>query len=250
MNSERSQEIDEIFQSALDLPSEQRSAFLDQACASDHGLRAEIESLISSYEKAGNFIEQPAMEVDAAVVAGPLMHKRVEESVGHYRIVELLGAGGMGEVYLALDTRMDRKVALKLLPQYFTEDQERVRRFQQEARAALTLNHPNIVTIYEIGQADGTQFIATEFIEGETLRQRTAHASLKLGDCVDIASRVASALTAAHEAGIVHRDIKPENVMLRRDGFAKILDFGLAKLTERQGAAIDPDAPTRMNVRT
>src|SRR2546421_3617993 len=250
MNSERSQQIDEIFQAALDLAADQRTAYLDQACAGDEDLRDQVESLISSYEQAGSFIEQPAIEVDASVVAGPLTGAMAGESIGHFQIIEPLGSGGMGEVYLALDTRMDRKVALKLLPQYFTEDQERVRRFQQEARAALTLNHPNIVTIYEIGQADGTQFIATEFIEGETLRQRTAHASLKLGDCVDIASQVASALTAAHEAGIVHRDIKPENVMLRRDGFAKILDFGLAKLTERQGAAIDPDAPTRMNVRT
>src|SRR5438552_8482336 len=119
----------------------------------------------------------------------------------------------MGEVYLASDTRMDRKVALKLLPQYFTEDHERVRRFQQEARAALTLNHPNIVTIYEIGQVDGKHFIATEFIEGETLRRRMVRNSLQLSEAVDVAIQIAGALTAAHEAGIIHRDIKPENVM-------------------------------------
>src|SRR5436309_3653682 len=232
MNSKRSQEIDEIFQAALDLPWEQRVAYLDQACAGDHELRAEAQSLISSYERSGSFIEQPAIEVDASVVAGPLTGAMVGESIGHYQIIEPLGSGGMGEVYLASDTRMDRKVALKLLPQYFTEDHERVRRFQQEARAALALNHPNIVTIYEIGQVDGKHFIATEFIEGETLRQRMSHGPLKLGESIDIASQVAGGLTAAHEAGIIHRDIKPENIMLRRDGYAKVLDFGLAKLSE------------------
>src|SRR5947208_1937770 len=127
---------------------------------------------------------------------------------------------------------------------------ERVRRFQQEARAALTLNHPNIVTIYEIGQVDGKHFIATEFIEGETLRQRMSQGPLKLGESIDIATQVAGGLTAAHEAGIIHRDIKPENVMLRRDGYAKVLDFGLAKLTERPAIAADTQAPTRVNVKT
>src|SRR5947208_12294429 len=127
---------------------------------------------------------------------------------------------------------------------------ERVRRFQQEARAALTLNHPNIVTIYEIGQVDGKHFIATEFIEGETLRQRMSQGPLKLGESIDIATQVAGGLTAAHEAGIIHRDIKPENVMLRRDGYAKVLDFGLAKLTERPAITADTQAPTRVNVKT
>src|SRR5438094_691649 len=249
MNSKRSQEIDGIFQAALDLPSEQRLAYLDRVCASDEELRAEVESLISSYDRSGSFIEQPAIEIDASIVAGPLMSK-VGESIGHYQIVEPLGAGGMGEVYLASDTRMDRQVALKVLPQYFTQDQERVRRFQQEAQAALALNHPNILTIYEIGETNDTHFIATEFIQGETLRQRMAGTSLKLSEALDIAGQVANALTAAHEAGIVHRDIKPENIMLRRDGFAKVLDFGLAKLTEREGVATNAGAPRQMNVKT
>jgi eukaryotic-like serine/threonine-protein kinase len=250
MKPERSQQIDEIFQAALDLPTDQRAAYLDQACAGDDELRDEVESLISSYEQAGSFIEQPAIEVDASVVAGPLTSAMAGASIGHYQIIEPLGSGGMGEVYLALDTRMDRKVALKLLPQYFTEDQERVRRFQQEARAVLALNHPNIVTIYEVGQADDKHFIATEFIEGETLRQRMSHGPWKLGESIDIASQVAGGLTAAHEAGIIHRDIKPENVMLRRDGYAKVLDFGLAKLTERPAITADTEAPTRVNVKT
>src|SRR3989454_6876463 len=138
-------------------------------------------------------------------------------SLSHYRIVAKLGAGGMGEVYLAEDTRLKRKVALKLLPAEFTQDEDRVRRFEQEAQAASALNHPNIITIYEIGEVDGTHFIATEFINGLTLRQQMANTQMKLAAALDLAMQVASALSAAHAAGIVHRDIKPENVMVRPD---------------------------------
>src|SRR5262245_38957238 len=164
-------------------------------------------------------------------------------SIAHYRILSRLGAGGMGEVYLAEDTRLGRKVALKLLPAKFTQDEDRVRRFEQEARAASALNHPNII-IYEIGEERGTHYIAMEFIDGQTLRQRIASDQLKLPVALDVVIQVAAALAAAHEAGIVHRDLKPENVMLRRDGIVKVLDFGLAKLTEQQGTEVDTDAPT------
>jgi serine/threonine protein kinase len=145
-----------------------------------------------------------------------------------YEIVSLLGAGGMGEVYLALDTRLKRKVALKLLPTRFTQDTDQVRRFEQEAYAASALNHPNIVTIYEIGQSGGVHFMATELIEGQTLRSLITKGKMTLHDVLDIAAQIASALSAAHAAGIVHRDIKPENIMVRPDGFVKVLDFGLA----------------------
>jgi eukaryotic-like serine/threonine-protein kinase len=157
----------------------------------------------------------------------------------HYEILSPLGAGGMGEVYLAADTRLGRKVALKLLLQRFTQDRERALRFQQEARAASALNHPNILTIYEIGEFEEGQFIATEFIDGQTLRM-LMNARVKLRAALDMATQVASALAAAHEAGIVHRDIKPENIMARPDGYIKVLDFGLAKLTER----FSPDRTT------
>jgi serine/threonine-protein kinase len=161
-----------------------------------------------------------------------------------YEVLSPLGKGGMGEVYLAQDTRLRRKVALKLLPVEFTQDADRVRRFEQEAYAASGLNHPNIITIYEIGQVEGSYFIATEFIEGQTLRQQMTSAKLALDWMLDVASQVASALSAAHAAGIVHRDIKPENVMVRPDGLVKVLDFGLAKLTEASSSSIDTEAPT------
>jgi serine/threonine protein kinase/Flp pilus assembly protein TadD len=174
----------------------------------------------------------------------------INSTISHYRIISKLGAGGMGEVYLAEDTRLDRKVALKLLPAEFTQDEDRVRRFIQEAKAASALNHPNIITIYEIGEIDGTHFIATEFIDGQTLRQQMTSGEMTLHAALDIAIQTASALTAAHEAGIVHRDIKPENIMVRRDGIIKVLDFGLAKLTEQQSAEVNVDAPTAAKVQT
>src|SRR5205085_11190983 len=169
--------------------------------------------------------------------------------ISHYRVDRLIGVGGMGEVYLAEDPTLRRKVALKLLPARFTQDDERVRRFQREARAASALNHPNIITIYEIGQSDSVHYIATEFIEGETLRQRMTTRKLTLGEVLDVAIGVTSALVAAHDAGIVHRDIKPENIMLRPDGYVKVLDFGLAKLSD-QPAAIAPDEALTKQVRT
>ncbi len=148
-------------------------------------------------------------------------------------------------MYMAVDTRLGRKVALKLLPSSYTGDADRVRRFGQEARAVSALNHPNIVTIHEIGQVDSLHFIATEFIEGQTLREHMTNTRMTVGEVLDIAAQVASALQAAHDAGIVHRDIKPENIMLRRDRIVKVLDFGLAKLTPQQVAAVDPQKPAR-----
>lgn len=164
------------------------------------------------------------------------------DQVGRYQIRKLLGAGGMGQVYLAQDTQLDRPVALKMLLSNVTEDEDRLRRFKQEARATSALNHPNILTIHEIGEVDGANFIATEFIDGETLRQHLARNTMKITEALEVAVQMTSALAAAHDAGVVHRDIKPENAMLRRDGYVKILDFGLAKLTERE--AVDSEAIT------
>ncbi len=171
-------------------------------------------------------------------------------TIAHYSVISKIGAGGMGEVYLAQDKTLDRKVALKLLPEEVVSNQERMRRFVQEAKAASALNHPNIITIYEIGETDSRHFIATEFIDGETLRRRTRHGHLKLNDLLELAIQVAGALSAAHSAGIIHRDIKPENIMVRRDGYIKVLDFGLAKLTQPEGSTIDTEAPTKALVDT
>jgi eukaryotic-like serine/threonine-protein kinase len=173
-------------------------------------------------------------------------------NIGPYKVLESLGAGGMGEVYLARDTRLGRKIALKFLSLDFTKDEERVRRFQQEARAASALNHPNLITIFEIGEVESVHFISTEFIEGETLRRRMSPARMLTVEICDVAIQVASALTAAHAAGITHRDIKPENIMVRPDGVVKVLDFGLAKLTEptTPGETIDPAALTKKVVET
>jgi serine/threonine protein kinase len=151
--------------------------------------------------------------------------------------VDLLGAGGMGEVYLAEDTRLGRRVALKLLPAQFTQDAKRLRRFEREAHAASALNHPNILVIYDIGKDSGSHFMVTEFVEGETLRRRLARSRMGLAEIAEIAVQVTSALAATHQAGIIHRDIKPEKIMIRPDGYIKLLDFGLAKLTESAGHA-------------
>ena len=170
--------------------------------------------------------------------------------LGRYEIRLKIGAGGMGEVYLAQDTKLDRRVALKILPAEVAAHPDRMKRFVQEAKAASALNHPNIITIYEIDETESGHFIATEFIDGETLRERELKAPLKLGQSLDIAAQIASALSAAHAAGIVHRDLKPENVMLRQDGIVKLLDFGLAKLTAPAPDSVDGEAPTRANIKT
>jgi eukaryotic-like serine/threonine-protein kinase len=179
----------------------------------------------------------------------PLAEPMIGGMIDHYRVVSLIGKGGMGEVYLAQDTRLGRHVALKLLSEELTLQPERVRRFQQEARAASALNHPNILTIHEIGQTDTVHFIATEFVEGVTLRERMERTRMELQEVLDVGTQVASALIAAHAAGIVHRDIKPENVMIRRDGIVKVLDFGIAKLMDTD-APRDPEGPTRMMTST
>jgi serine/threonine protein kinase/TolB-like protein/Flp pilus assembly protein TadD len=234
MNAERWQQIKSLLQAALDREPAERPAFLEEACKGDKLLRQQVNSFIISHEQSDSFIEEPAFEV----MAESLENNQAEvlgRTLGHYKILDQIGVGGMGEVYLAEDTRLGRKVALKLLPPFVTRDDERVRRFQQEARAASALNHPNILTIYEIGQTDSRHFMATEFIEGETLRQRLAKTQMKIGEVLDVATQVAWALSAAHQAGIAHRDIKPGNIMLRPDGVVKVLDFGLAKLTEQKG---------------
>ncbi len=240
MNPERYRQIDQIFQAALAQEPANRPAFLDEACSVDEALRQEVESLLTSDQGGLSFIDEPAFDMAARLLATDEPELALGEHVDRYKIISLLGSGGMGEVYLAHDEKLDRQIALKLLPSDFTANSQRVSRFQQEARAVSALNHPNIITIHEIGHFENRHFIATEFIDGETLRQRMKRERLSLHESLAIAVEVCSALAAAHKAGIVHRDIKPENVMLRPDGYVKVLDFGLAKLTDQREPA--PDA--------
>ena len=252
MTPERYRQIGELYHAALELDEQERAAFLERVCAGDEEMRREIESLVSSHERADDFIAEPALAVAAGLFADREAAVLAEGTVSHYKILSLIGAGGMGQVYLAQDTGLGRRVALKLLPEHFTSDHERINRFRQEARAASALNHPNIITIHEIGMAGERHYITTEYIEGETLRERLTRGAFGVREALDVAAQVADALVAAHQAGIVHRDVKPENVMLRADGYVKVLDFGLAKLTENL-AALGPsgaDALTIPDVRT
>jgi serine/threonine protein kinase len=248
MTPEQWQRIEEVLQGALDRAPQERLSFLDEACAGDAQLKEEATSLVNAYDEAGDFIERPAIAQDARIVIGNSIDHNIGRAIGHYRIVERLGVGGMGEVYLAEDARLDRLVALKILPAYFASDDTRLRRFQREARAASALNHPNILTIHEVGENGGVYFIATEFIDGQTIRELVRKQELPLKEVLDIAEQVAAALSAAHAAGIVHRDIKPENIMRRTDGLVKILDFGIAKLMEPE--PIDHLNATQPGLRT
>ena len=246
--AERWRRIEELFHAALDLEPHARPDFLEQACGSDNELRQEVESLLDSSGKTIDFVPQAVVAVAHDLSSNaprdrqttgvePALHPTaisVGTELAHYRVISLLGAGGMGEVYLAEDLRLKRKVALKLLAPELTGDEQGLQRFEQEARAASALNHPNILTVYEFEQADGLHFIAAEFVDGVTLRRKMEHGRLELNAAVDIAIQMASALAAAHASGIVHRDIKPDNVIVRSDGIVKVLDFGIAKLSPRR----------------
>jgi len=245
---QRWQEIDRIFAAALEREPAGRSAFLDEACGGDELLRKEVESLLAN-DIPESLIANRAVEEATRLLeqsAGELTFDRI----GRYRIIRSLGAGGMGHVYLGLDEQLNRQVAVKLLSHYGADEEEGMRRFRQEALAASALNHPNILTIYEIGEFEGTNFIIAEFVDGVTLRARIKADVLPLKLALDVAIQIASALSAAHAAGIVHRDIKPDNVMIRPDGVAKLLDFGIAKLTEQKIGLIDAEAATALKART
>src|SRR6476660_5710754 len=233
------QRVTDLFDEAMTRGPKERTAFLEEACEGDRDLRKQVERLVKSHEKSGDFLESSAFAVAPELLTDDRASASVGELIGHYRIESLIGVGGMGEVYLARDERLGRKVALKFLPERLTADETQLSRFKAEARSASALNHPNILTVYEIGADGDRQFIATEFIEGITLRASIARGRMNLHTALEIAVQVASALAAAHEAGVVHRDIKPENIMLRPDGYAKVLDFGIAKLTEQRPASDD-----------
>src|SRR6266487_3347213 len=250
MKAERWEKFIDLFQSALERAPGERAAFLDETCHDDEGMRREVESLLTSYERAENFIELPAFEVAPELMTNDRAGALVGKLLGHYCIESLIGVGGMGEVYLARDERLGRKAALKLLPDSLTIDEAQLSRFKNEARTASALNHPNILTVYEIGAERNVQFIATEFIEGVTLRTALASGRMSAHRALEITVQVASALAAAHDAGVVHRDIKPENIMLRPDGYVKVLDFGIAKLTEQRSGSDDRKVETTAVLQT
>jgi serine/threonine protein kinase/predicted Zn-dependent protease len=236
MNPEQWRKIHELFEAALERPADERAAFLARACLGDEETQRRVEAMLAADARDDLLMDRPAYQAASALARSMPGTDDSQsfsgEMIGVYRLMGELGHGGMGTVYLAYDTRLGRQAALKLLPSQLINNPERVHRLQREARAATALNHPNIITIYDFGQENGRDYIASEFVEGRTLRDYVGNPDLTLNQILDVAIQVASALEAAHAAGIVHRDIKPENIMLRPDGYAKVLDFGLAKLAE------------------
>lgn len=237
MTPERWKKLNALFHPALELQAEERHAFLAEACEGDDQLREEVERLIADHERESDFLDRPIFAETLELTGGQDSQSQVGGHIGPYKVISLLGRGGMGEVYLAEDSRLDRRVAIKVLPSAFTRDTNRLRRFEREAKAASGLNHPNILTIHEIGHADSARYIVSEFVEGETLRELIGRGDLNLCQVMRITQQVAGALSVAHASGIIHRDIKPENVMVRPDSLVKVLDFGLAKLTEPRAEA-------------
>src|SRR5215472_3135765 len=235
----RWQLVDALFSEAVGLDPKDRARFLDEHCGSDPELRAEVESLLRSADLAPEFLDRPILDAVRKVAEEPQSTLVAGTRIGQYLIIGRVGAGGMGQVYVAQDARLQRKVALKVLSPHLTQDAHALHRFEHEARAASALNHPNILTIFEFGESNGIHFIASEFVEGQTLRQKLAD-KIPLPVALDIASQVASALVSAHACGITHRDIKPENIAVRPDGFVKLLDFGIAKLAENIGVEQGP----------
>src|SRR6266498_1451831 len=236
MNPEQWRKIRELFEAALERRVDERAAFLAHACAGDDETHRRLEAMLAADARGDLLMDRPAYQALSAPLPSMLGPDDSQsfsgEMIGVYRLTRELGRGGMGTVYLAYDTRLRRPAALKLLPSRLINNPERVYRFQREARSASALNHTNIITIYDFGNENGRNYIASEFVEGRTLRDYVGCQGLPLNQILDVAIQVASALEAAHAAGIVHRDIKPENIMLRPDGYAKVLDFGLAKLAE------------------
>src|SRR5215467_7004426 len=232
MHGERWRQVDKIFHDLIDQTPEQRASFLEQVCANDPSLKKEVEQLIEAYERSGSFLDSPAAGYGALI----------GRSLGSYQVEGLLGVGGMGEVYRARDLKLKREVAIKMLPEGFSRDTDRVHRFQREAEVLASLNHPNIANIYHLEEQNGSRYLVLELVEGETLADRIARGPIPVDDALRIAKQIAEGLEAAHEKGIIHRDLKPANIKLTPDDKVKILDFGLAKVLE------GPTAPSALSM--
>src|SRR5216683_2369798 len=242
--SDRWQQIERMYHAALEREESQRAAYLHEVCAGDDDLRREVESLLAQEKRGDGFLESPAIEVAARAMAkdsGQLLKGR---QLGSYKIVSLLGVGGMGEVYQAHDTKLNRDVAIKVLPAAFVHDSERLARFQREARMLAALNHPNIATINGLEQSEGVHYLVMELVPGQTLAERVSAGSLKIEEALKVAAQIAEALEAAHEKGVIHRDLKPANVKVTPEGRVKVLDFGLAKAFAGDGELDLSNAPT------
>src|SRR5690348_10028855 len=233
--NERWQEIERIYHRALELDGSARAEFLAKTCAGNAGLRDEVESLLAHGDQAGSYLETPPVEMAAKAFGkgerSPAASTSVLElgtMIAHYRVTARLGAGGMGEVFRARDTKLQRDVALKILPQAMARDAERMARFEREAQVLASLNHPNIAAIYGLEESNGIRALVMELVEGPTLEQESARGAIPLEEALSIARQMADALEAAHEKGIVHRDLKPANVKVAPGNVVKVLDFGLA----------------------
>src|SRR5262245_51655966 len=247
MKPERWRQIDQLLEAALERRPEERSAFLAVACGGDESLRLEVESLLRSDEVAKSFIEEPVVALAAEAMTDLYVRELPGQRISHYQILSRLGAGGMGEVYLAEDLKLERRVAIKFLPPALMADEQSRKRLLREARAAAALDHPNICTIYEVGEEAGRSFIVMQYIEGETLAEQSKRERLELSEALAIATQVAEALQEAHQHWIIHRDIKPQNVMLALRGQIKVLDFGLAKVVRDRVVAPETDTSSLMS---
>lgn len=230
--------VKEIVDAAIRRDPDERTRYLNEACADDADVRREVESLLSSFGKADGFMEKPAVDLNAEAATVELQQMSAGQMIGRYEVVRKLGEGGMGAVYLAKDDKLGRSVAIKVLTKNYERNEQNVMRFIREARAASALNHPNILTIHEIDEIEGTHYMVSEVVEGDTLREVLNKEKLELDRIIDITKQIAGALGAAHKARIIHRDIKPENIIVRNDGYIKVLDFGLAKLLPTEASTL------------
>ncbi len=232
MTPERWRQVEEIFQAALDRDEPARAAYLDAACAGDAGLRRDVESMLGAHQSDDRFLESSALKHAARDIAGDTPRLSPGQRLGAYELIEQIGAGGMGEVWRALDPPLRRQVAIKVLSSQYSRDPDRLRRFEQEAQAAGMLNHPNVLAIYAVGEQERSPYLVTELLEGETLRHRLERGPIPEAKAIEYGDQIVQGLAAAHAKGIVHRDLKPENIFITTDGHVKILDFGLAKLAQ------------------
>jgi serine/threonine protein kinase len=243
VNPERWKQVDDLLQQALPLPSDKRPAFVEHACGGDEDLKREICSLLSSHDAAGTFLEDPAIEgTETFLSIAAEQAELAGSTLSHYRIIEKLASGGMGLVYRAEDTRLNRHVALKFLPDELGQDPAALARFRREARAASSLNHPNICIVHDIGEQSNRAFIVMEYLAGRTLKQEISGRPVQLDLLIAVAVQICDGLRAAHANGIVHRDIKPANIFVSPNGHVKILDFGIAKIQDGEAFDLGKDA--------